>query len=155
TDIINIDLDPGGTVTARASGDIYITETSGDMNVATMFSQTGGVFLTTLSGSIVDGLNHEFEKIRANGIVLTAVGGGICESGDFLAKERRLPPVQRGDLICIFSAGAYGFTMSSQYNSRPRVAEVLIDGSTTRLIRRRETYDDLVALERDEAISSS
>ena len=81
--------------------------------------------------------------------------GPVCESGDFLAKDRRLPPVRRGDLICIFSAGAYGFTMSSQYNSRPRVAEVLIDGSTTRLIRRRETYDDLVALERDEAISSS
>lgn len=92
--------------------------------------------------------------LSLEGTTLVDLVGPVCESGDFLAKDRRLPPVQRGDLICIFSAGAYGFTMSSQYNSRPRVAEVLIDGSTTRLIRRRETYDDLVALERDEAIAS-
>jgi diaminopimelate decarboxylase len=74
--------------------------------------------------------------------------GPVCESGDFLAKGRHLPPVTRGDLICLFSAGAYGFVMSSQYNSRPRAAEVLVDGDRATLIRRRETYDDLVAAER-------
>ncbi len=82
------------------------------------------------------------------GSVLVDIVGPICESGDFLAKDRRLPPVSRGDLLCVFSVGAYGFAMSSQYNSRPRVAEVLVDGSTARLIRRRETYDDLVNNER-------
>jgi diaminopimelate decarboxylase len=72
------------------------------------------------------------------------VVGPVCESSDFLAKDRRLPPVRRGDLLATFSAGAYGMAMSSNYNSRPRAAEVLVDGGSHRLIRRRETYEDLV-----------
>ncbi len=81
------------------------------------------------------------------GCELADVVGPICESGDYLAKGRALPPMQRGDLMCTFSAGAYGMAMSSNYNSRPRAAEVLVDGATHRLIRRRETYDDLIAHE--------
>ena len=76
------------------------------------------------------------------------VVGPICESGDFLARERDLPEVRSGELLAIFSAGAYGFTMSSQYNSRPRAAEILVDGSQVMLARKRETYSDLIALER-------
>jgi diaminopimelate decarboxylase len=72
------------------------------------------------------------------------VVGPVCESGDFLARERRLPPLQRGDLLATFSAGAYGMAMSSNYNSRLRAAEVLVDGGGHRLIRRRETFEDLV-----------
>lgn len=72
------------------------------------------------------------------------VVGPVCESGDFLAKDRRLPPMRRGELLCTFSAGAYGMSMASNYNSRPRAAEVLVDGTTHRLIRRRETFEDLV-----------
>jgi diaminopimelate decarboxylase len=72
------------------------------------------------------------------------VVGPVCESGDFLAKDRRLPPVKRGELLATFSAGAYGMAMSSNYNGRPRAAEVLVDGSVHHLIRRRETYEDLV-----------
>jgi diaminopimelate decarboxylase len=75
------------------------------------------------------------------------VVGPVCESGDFLARDRRLPQVQRGDLLATFSAGAYGMAMSSNYNSRPRAAEVLVSGAGHRLIRRRETYDDLVRSE--------
>jgi diaminopimelate decarboxylase len=75
------------------------------------------------------------------------VVGPICESGDYLAKGRWLPPVQRGDLLSVFSAGAYGTAMSSHYNARPLGAEVLVDGKNARLIRRRETYEDLVATE--------
>jgi diaminopimelate decarboxylase len=75
------------------------------------------------------------------------VVGPVCESSDFLAKDRRLPPVQRGDLLATFSAGAYGMAMSSNYNGRPRAAEVLVDGTAHRLIRRRETYEDLVRSE--------
>jgi len=86
--------------------------------------------------------------IHLPGSALVDIVGPVCESGDFLAKDRWLPPVARGDLLCIFSAGAYGFVMSSQYNSRPRAAEVLVDGEAVQLIRRRETYDDLVAAER-------
>jgi len=81
------------------------------------------------------------------GCVAVDVVGGVCESSDFLAKDRPLPPVGRGDLLAVFSAGAYGFVMSSQYNSRPRAAEVLVEGDRWRLIRRRETYDDLLAPE--------
>ena len=81
---------------------------------------------------------------------LVDVVGPVCESSDFLAKGRWLPPLKRGDLLAVFSAGAYGFVMSSQYNSRPRSPEVLIDGHSARLIRRRETYDDLVGPERVE-----
>jgi diaminopimelate decarboxylase len=72
------------------------------------------------------------------------VVGPVCETGDFLAHDRRLPPMQRGDLLATFSAGAYGMAMSSNYNGRPRAAEVLVDGGVHRLIRRRETYADLV-----------
>jgi len=77
------------------------------------------------------------------------VVGGVCESTDFLAKDRILPPVARGDLLAVFSAGAYGFSMSSQYNSRPRAAEVLVEGDRWRVIRRRETYEDLIAAEKE------
>ena len=77
----------------------------------------------------------------------TDVVGPVCESGDFFAKDRRLPPVRRGDLLATFSAGAYGMAMSSNYNSRLRAAEVLVDGKSHRLIRRRETLDDLIRSE--------
>jgi diaminopimelate decarboxylase len=75
------------------------------------------------------------------------VVGPICESGDFLARDRVLPPTERGDLLAIYTAGAYAFAMSSNYNNRPRAAEVLVDATEARLIRRRETYEDLVAAE--------
>jgi diaminopimelate decarboxylase len=64
-----------------------------------------------------------------------------------LAKDRALPPVKRGDTLCAFTAGAYGFTMSSNYNARCRAAEVLVDGNQYKVIRRREKYDDLISPE--------
>ncbi|HDQ25700.1 MAG TPA: diaminopimelate decarboxylase, partial [bacterium] len=73
--------------------------------------------------------------------------GPICESGDFLGKDRRLPVLKEGGLIAVRTAGAYGMAMSSNYNSRPRAAEVLVSGSAHRLIRARETYRDIVAKE--------
>jgi diaminopimelate decarboxylase len=76
------------------------------------------------------------------------VVGPVCESGDFLAQDRMMPPVERGDLLAVMSAGAYGFSMASNYNSRPRPAEVLVEGNTYRVIRERETLEDLVRGER-------
>jgi len=76
------------------------------------------------------------------------VVGPICESGDFLAQDRPLPPVEPGDLLAVCSAGAYGFTMSSNYNSRCRVPEVLVKGEGHWLIREREEFEDLVRGER-------
>jgi diaminopimelate decarboxylase len=70
--------------------------------------------------------------------------GPICESGDYLAKGRDIPEFERGELMAVMSAGAYGFTMSSNYNSRPRVVEVLVKGRRSYVIRRREMYSDIV-----------
>jgi diaminopimelate decarboxylase len=72
------------------------------------------------------------------------VVGPVCESSDFLAQRRRMPEVNGGELLCVRSAGAYGFAMSSNYNARPRAAEVLVDGDVARLARRRETFADLI-----------
>ncbi len=80
--------------------------------------------------------------------VVADVVGPICESGDFLAKDRELPAVSSGDLIAVMSAGAYGFSMSSTYNSRPRAAEVLVSGSRFEVVRERETLRDLTRGER-------
>lgn len=72
------------------------------------------------------------------------VVGPVCESGDFLAQNRTLPAVKAGDLLAVMSAGAYGFTMASNYNSRSRVPEILVKGGESFVIRERETYDDLI-----------
>jgi diaminopimelate decarboxylase len=72
------------------------------------------------------------------------VVGPICESSDFLARKRRMDEPQPGDLLVVRSAGAYGFSMSSNYNARPRAAELLVDGDRVHVARRRETYADLV-----------
>ncbi|MDQ6622663.1 MAG: diaminopimelate decarboxylase [Verrucomicrobiota bacterium] len=77
------------------------------------------------------------------------VVGPVCESGDFFAQERALPQMNEGELAAIMSAGAYGFVMASNYNSRPLPAEVLVRGAQAQLIRERQSYDDLVRGERD------
>ena len=77
------------------------------------------------------------------------VVGPVCESGDYLARHRALPPVAEGKLLAVFDVGAYGFSMSSNYNARPRPPEVLVDGKRHALVRRRETYEDLVGPETD------
>ena len=76
------------------------------------------------------------------------VVGPVCESADYFAKERQLPRCERGELLAIMSAGAYGFVMSSNYNSRPRLPELLVDGDHYTMIRKRETYEDIVRQER-------
>src|SRR5690606_29978014 len=80
----------------------------------------------------------ERERIRAD------VVGPICESGDFLALDRSIERPAEGELLAVETVGAYGFSMASTYNARPRPAEALVDGDAYRLIRRRETYDDLI-----------
>ncbi len=83
-------------------------------------------------------------------LIDTDVVGPICESSDFLGKARLLPPLDAGTLLSVHSAGAYGFTMASNYNSRPRPAEVMVEGNRHRLVRRRETREDLVRGEEEE-----
>ena len=76
--------------------------------------------------------------------IVADVVGPICESGDFLAKERRIPAPDRGEILAVMSAGAYGFAMSSNYNSRPRVPEILVRDDCWDVIRQRESYEDLI-----------
>jgi len=91
---------------------------------------------------IVPAVNPGRQKTKVD------VVGPICESGDFMGKGRLLPWVEQGELLVVQNAGAYGMAMSSQYNSRARAAEVLVDGAKARLIRHRESYEDLVRSER-------
>ena len=91
--------------------------------------------------------HHEIWPVREHvegTSVVADVVGPICESGDFQAQNRNLPDVQPGELLAEMSAGAYGFSMSSTYNSRPLAAEVLVDGARAQLIRRRQTLAELV-----------
>jgi diaminopimelate decarboxylase len=88
------------------------------------------------------------KDLQLDGTEVVDVVGPICESADFFAKDRALPPVKRSDLLSIFTAGAYGFSMSSNYNARGRAPEVLVDGTEFKIIRKRETYEDLTALEK-------
>ena len=92
---------------------------------------------------------HEVRPVResAPGDTVYDIVGPVCESADFLAKGRRLDAVE-GDLLAVLSAGAYGMSMSSNYNSRPRAAEVLVDRATAQLVRRRESVDELIAHDR-------
>ena len=88
---------------------------------------------------------HRIEPVGPAGAVgVVDVVGPVCESGDFFAKDRQLGDVAPGDLLVVSSAGAYGSVMSSNYNARPRVAELLVDGDRVAVVRERETYDDLV-----------
>jgi diaminopimelate decarboxylase len=94
--------------------------------------------------------HHEIIPVtpRKSARKLTAdIVGPVCETGDFFARDRELSAVRPGDLVAILDAGAYGQSLASNYNSRPRPAEVLIQGKRARLIRRRETMNDLLATE--------
>lgn len=158
---LRIFLEPGRSIIANAGvllARTLYTKASGDRQFVIVDAAITDIIRPALYGSFHfawparprGGLipPRRSASLDLAGTQLVDIVGPVCESGDFLARDRRLPPVERGDLICIFTAGAYGFVMSSQYNSRPRAAEVLIEGDRLRLIRRRETYEDLVAAER-------
>lgn len=96
---------------------------------------------------------HTVSPVRQNGrapVERVDIVGPVCEQGDFLARDRPLPLPRPGTLLCVHQAGAYGFTMASNYNSRPRPAEVLVHGEHITLARRRERYDDLIRGETDD-----
>jgi diaminopimelate decarboxylase len=80
--------------------------------------------------------------------IVADVVGPVCESSDFLARDHKIPEVVPGELLAVMSAGAYGFPMASQYNSRPRAAEVMVKNDRYEVIRERETYEDLIKGER-------
>jgi diaminopimelate decarboxylase len=157
---LKIILEPGRSIAANAG--ILVTRTlfikrSGDRQFAIVDGAMSDLIRPALYDAyhfvwpVVPGPQYSLAERRRNvhmpDTVKVDVVGPICETSDFLAKDRDLPPVKRGDLLAVFTAGAYGFTMASHYNSRPNAAEVMVDGSNFRVIRRRETYDDLIAAE--------
>ncbi len=96
------------------------------------------------------GAYHEIvpAEAKGKGSRIVDVVGPVCETGDFFARDRELPGISQGDLLAILDTGAYGVSLASNYNSRPRPAEVLVEGSRVKIIRRRETIDDLLVAER-------
>ncbi|MGZ4839910.1 MAG: diaminopimelate decarboxylase, partial [Terriglobales bacterium] len=93
------------------------------------------------------GAHHEIVPVVRTSMAerdIVDIVGPICETGDFFARDRELSPIEEGGLLAILDTGAYGMSITSNYNTRPRAAEVLVDGSRTRVIRKRETIADLL-----------
>jgi len=90
--------------------------------------------------------HHQIIPLRESttGTMIADVVGPVCETGDFLARNREIAQVFPGDYMAVCTAGAYGFVASSNYNARPRPPEILVEGGRYRVIRKRETYDDLI-----------
>jgi len=137
-------IEPGRSIVGNAGilvTKVLYTKETEQKNFIIVDAGMNDLIRPTLYGSY-----HEIQPVtpgKKEKIVADIVGP-ICESGDFLAKDREIEKVSAGEYLAVMSAGAYGFSMSSNYNSRPRVAEVLVKGDQYALIRKRETYKDLI-----------
>ncbi len=138
-------LEPGRVIVGNAGAlisRVLFTKTNGEKNFIIVDAGMNDLIRPSLYDSfhriISVAPNKEEDTLKAD------IVGPICESGDFLARDRVVPAYRSGDLIAVMSAGAYGFTMSSNYNSRPRAAEVLVRDDKYYVVRRREDYQDLV-----------
>lgn len=153
-------LEPGRTIAANSAvllTTVRYLKQAGDNNVAIVDAGMSHFVRPAIYGSEhfiwpvtpTDGRVAASRAMTAesDGLTRYDIAGPICESSDYLGKKRWLPTLRQRETLCVFSTGAYGMTMASNYNSQPRPAEVLIDGDTARLIRRRETWADLVELE--------
>jgi len=142
-------LEPGRSIVAPA-GALVTRILYQKQNAAKRFTIVDAAMNDLIRPSLYQA-RHEIVPVeldsRTEMINTTDVCGPICESGDFLARDASLPELAAGSLLCIYDAGAYGMSLASNYNTRPRAAEVLVEGSRTRLIRRRETVKDLLASE--------
>ncbi|MFQ5841731.1 MAG: diaminopimelate decarboxylase [Thermodesulfobacteriota bacterium] len=137
-------FEPGRVIVGNAGvlvSRVLYTKETGQKNFVIIDAGMNDLIRPSLYGSfqgILPVAKGDGEEIVAD------VVGPICESGDFIAKNRRMPKFNPGDLVAVMSAGAYGFSMSSNYNARPRVCEVLARGNRFHLIRERENYEDLI-----------
>lgn len=136
-------LEPGRVIVGNA----------GILVCRVLYTKRGGKNFVIVDAAMNDlarpslyGAYHEIQAVarKSSERVVADLVGPICETGDFLSKDKEIPALGQGDLVAVMSAGAYGFSMASNYNSRPRVAEVLVDGSFFHTIRRRESYNDLI-----------
>ncbi len=141
---LTVVVEPGRSIIGNAG--VLLTKClyrkkTGEKNFVIVDAGMNDLLRPSLYGSF-----HEILPARKSrrAFQVADVVGPICESGDFLAKDRRLPMVKQGEILCVMGAGAYGYSMSSNYNSRPRAAEVMVDGKKHHLIKKRETYRDLI-----------
>jgi len=137
-------IEPGRSIVAAAGvllSRVLYRKTTGDKKFVIIDAAMNDLIRPALYSAY-----HEILPVRKTDAPLSKVDvvGPVCETGDFLAKDRELPEVMPGDTIAICTAGAYGFVQSSNYNSRPRAAEVLVEENSWRIIRQRETHEDLV-----------
>jgi len=141
---LHVMIEPGRSITGSAG--VLLTRVLYRKN-------TGGKEFVIVDAAMTDlirpalyNAHHEILPLRdsSRGKVVADVVGPVCETGDFLARGRDLPEVFPGDLLAICTAGAYGFVQSSNYNARPRAAEILVENGAWRVVRRRETYEDLI-----------
>ena len=154
---LRIILEPGRTIAANAGvllTKVEYVKKSGDRNFAicdagmhtllrpSHYGAFHFVWPTDVPAELVP--PRRARELVLPGLERTEVVGPLCETGDFLAEDRMLPPLHRGDLLAVYTAGAYGMTMASRYNSHPLPVEVLVEGDQFRVIRERETYDDLI-----------
>jgi diaminopimelate decarboxylase len=154
-------LEPGKSICANAGillTRVLYTKTSGEKSFAivdagmndlirpSLYDAFHFIWPTTTESRFIPAVRSK--ELHVEGSEVVDIVGPICEGADFLAKDRPIPQVKRGDLLAVFTAGAYGFTMSSNYNSRGRAPEILVDGGKFATIRKRETYEDLIALEK-------
>ena len=154
---LRIILEPGRTIAANAGvllTKVEYVKKSGDRNFAicdagmhtllrpSHYGAFHFVWPTDVPAALVP--PRRARELVLPGLERTEVVGPLCETGDFLAEDRMLPPLHRGDLLAVYTAGAYGMTMASRYNSHPLPVEVLVEGDQFRVIRERETYDDLI-----------
>jgi diaminopimelate decarboxylase len=145
---LTIVLEPGRVIVGNAG--ILLTRVLLKKNQGSKTFLVVDAAMNDLIRPALYGSHHQLWPVEANNEKETVdVVGPICESADFIAQDREVAVLQRGELLAVMSAGAYGFSLSSNYNSRPRVAEVLVSGDGYQVIRRRESYEDLVRLELD------
>ena len=144
---LKVIFEPGRVIAGNAGmlvTEVVYTKTTPSKHFVIVDAAMNDLIRPSLYGSF-----HRIVEVKESGRLVRDVDvvGPICESGDFLARDRQLPDVQPGDLLACLSAGAYGFTMSSNYNTRPRAAEILVDGAEAKVARKRESYEDLMRLE--------
>ena len=154
-----IDAVKGLDVTIACEPGRYLTANAGYLLTKVLYEKKNGSKRFTIVDAAMNDLlrpslynaYHKIELVepKEGEDSVTDIVGPICESGDFLAKDAMMPKLDSGDLLVVHSAGAYGFTMASNYNTRGRVCEVAIEDGKSRVIRKRESFEDLVALEKD------
>ena len=144
---LKVILEPGRVIAGNAGimvTEVLYTKSNPSKNFLIVDGAMNDLVRPSLYGSY-----HRIAEVEQHGRAPQEydVVGPICESGDFLARERELPRIVEGERLVVFSAGAYGFTMASNYNSRPRACELIVDGDVVTVARQRETYEDLIARE--------